>query len=651
MIRLFFLLFLLFFSINVYSNYNNKSLQDYTYSSHENLEEHIRKMAKHCWDLREKNIDSAIRIGKEAFDLALKYKVEKEIPRICNFLGVLYLHYVPDNKTAIPYFHQALETSYKLNDSVQMAYAYNNLGDAFLFTGNRVLALQYAKSSVQIFEKLNHTSGIAYGYTNLGLVYRAEGNYSLALDCFNRVKEMRENVGDKNGVASVLREIALVYQENGQLDQAEAFFEESYQYHLKINNIRYAAYCLSGMADNYYLQKRFQKAYKYYLQAVKLNNERDFSYGQIDNYIGLALVYAQQNKRKQGENILNKALQISASIYNPSKTLKIYKSYGTFYQILKDYKNSTHSLEHFLELSDSILSIQQFDILNEIQSNFVLNQSLKETQQQLKSQKTEEKYLFVISLLMLILIVVFIWRMHAQRKMNQKLKQINESKDKLFSVISHDLKAPFHSLLGFTEILSRNLKNKDYENANKYADIVNRSAGENLKLLNNLLNWSLSQTGRINLNPKSISLEYLFKELKNLFDENANNYGIQLVFSSSIKGKVLLDPDILKIIIGNLISNALKYTEKKGLIQISAWSTSSRIMLSVTDNGLGMTQDMLVKLFDNFQSTTSPGLRNEKGSGLGLILCSELIKIHNGSISVKSELNKGSVFEIEIPRA
>lgn len=646
--RIIFSSLLLIFSISVCANLDVQLNSDY--SSREEMAEHIKQMASRCWSLREKNLDSAILIGKEALDLALKYNVEQEVPRICNFLGVLYLHYMPDNKTAIPYFHQALEIGSQLNDSVQMAYAYNNLGDSFMFTGNLALALQYAEASVQIFEKLQHTSGIAYGYINLAVVYKEEGNYEKSLNYFYKVKEMREAVEDRNGLASVLREIAIVYQRIGELDKSEEFFEMSYQYHMDIKNLRYASFCLSGMAENYYLKNELDEAYDHYIRAIELNDDRKYLYGQIDNYVGLALVYAKQNKRVEGENVLFKALQISNLIGMPSNVLKVYKAYGSFYKILNDYEKATQSLERFLVISDSILSTQQFDILNEIQTNFLVNQSLEETKQQLKYKNIEEKYLFIIISLMLIVSIGFIWRMHSQRKMNRKLKQINKSKDKLFSVISHDLKTPFNSLLGFSEILIEKLENKNYKNATKYATIINRSAEENLKLLTNLLNWSRSQTGRIKFNPQPIFIDLLFKELNDLFEDHAKNYELQLDFSSTVKEEISADLDILKIVLSNLISNALKYTKEKGMVQIKAWDTSSNIFLSVTDNGLGMTNEMLANLFDNTQSQTTLGIRQEKGSGLGLILCSELIKIHKGLISAKSALGKGSVFEIEIPK-
>jgi len=618
------------------------------------MEAYIKQLGDQCWSLREKNQDSSLLIGKEALALAVEFEFKQEIPRLCNFLGVVYLHYLHDYKSAIPYFHQAIEGFLSTKDSIQLAYTYNNLGDAFMFSGNVELALNYAENSLGIFTNLNDTIGLAYGYINLALVYRAEKNYELALEYFNKVREMREKVDDKTGLASVMLELAITHQHKGDLDKAGEVFDEAYQLHLDINNVRYAAYCLNGMADNYYLQKEYDKAYEHFMHSIRLNQQRNYLYGQIDSYIGLALVYAEQNKKKEGETALRQALDISIRLGIPFKILETYETYAKFYRRLNDYKKATESLGQFLSLYDSILSIQQLETFHEIQNNFLVSKRLGIARQELETRRIEEKYLLIIIALTVILAVVFFWRFVTHRKMNLQLQRTNQVKDKLFSVISHDLKTPFNSLVGFSEILKEELEEKDYENAERYAGIINHSAEESLKMLNNLLNWSRTQTGRIEYQPENISIAELFEELDGFFKSEALKYEIKIAFSNSVTEKVYGDINILRIILSNLISNALKYTKEGGLIKVNARRNPALVFIRVEDNGTGMPEETLTSLFDSSKSRSTAGLRNEKGTGLGLIICAEMIKVHKGRIRVESDPDgyregKGSVFEISFP--
>ena len=618
--------------------------------SDNSAEQQIENLASSCWELREQNPDSSIMLGKQALELATETDDMQDAARVCNYIGVVYLHYLFDSKNAIPYFHQALEISMQMGDSVQMAYAYNNLGDAFMLTGNVPLALNYSDKSVEIFTALDNQLGIAYGFINMGLVYRNEKNYVLAIKYLEQAKSIRNNIGDKKGMASVNLELARVYQLQGQLDKALTSYLESYNRHLAINNLRYAAWCLNGMGEVYYLKKDYQNALDAFLKALKLNQVRNHQYGEIDNQLGLALVYAQLGNRVEGELALKRAVNISTGMGLHTSVLETYETMARFYQILNDYQQATENFDRFLLLYDSLLSIQQYDILNEVQNNFDMGQRLSQTKQQLEIKETETKYLVVILFLMLTLIAIVFWKLRSRKATYLKLQSINQTKDKLFSVISHDLKSPFNTLMGFTELLIEELENDKCEHALEYAGYIKQSAEENLNLLNNLLKWSQAQTGRISFKPELVMLNSLFDELSEFFKLEAVKRDIVLSFNSSVANEIEADPSILRIVLINLVSNALKYTPENGEIKVSAYREKERLILVVKDSGIGMSVDMVAKMFDNKTILESKeGLRNEKGTGLGLMLCADLVQIHQGEIRVWSELGAGSIFEIELP--
>lgn len=609
----------------------------------------VKESIDQCWKIRILNSKEAIRIGEEAMIAAKALKLNHEVARLSNFLGVIYIHFLYNTKDGISHLHHALEISMYEKDSVQLGFAYNNLGDAYLLTGNTTLSLEYTETSLRIFENIKDTVGIAYGYINLGSVYRKEGDYEAAIVYFKRAKAYREQIGDPNASQSVLLELAETYHGQGDIERALKIYQESYEYQISINNVLYTGITLNLLGHANEEIGELDKAFDNYSEAIKVFTEIEHQAGLLDAHLGLALVYAKQKSIKKGEEVLNKALEIAFEIDLDAKVLETYKYYSKFYQQLGMYYEASIKSEQFLLLYDSILSVQKFETLNELQKKSFNEFNHRLTEQALKASKLKETYLFIIVLLMLTIVIGSIWRVRVNRKMNLNLKSLNYTKDKLFSVISHDLKNPFNSLLGFSEILIENIENKDYENIGKYAEIINYSAEENLKLLTNLLNWSRSQTGQIRYQPSCFSFDKLLKEIQNLFQIEADKLGINLVFNLSVRENINADSDILRIILNNLISNAFKYTNEDGKIEVFAEIKQNKLIIKIIDNGIGMSKKTKAQLFNSTQLKSIDGLRKEKGTGLGLMICAELIALHKGDIKVLSELGYGSTFIISIP--
>lgn len=610
----------------------------------------VKESIDQCWKIRIINSKEAIRIGEEAMIAAKALKLNHEVARLSNFLGVIYIHFLYNTKDGISHLHHALEISMYEKDSVQLGFAYNNLGDAYLLTGNTTLSLEYTETSLKIFENIKDTVGIAYGYINLGSVYRKEGDYEAAIVYFERAKAYREQIGDPNASQSVLLELAETYHGQGDIERALRIYQESYEYQISINNVLYTGITLNLLGHANEEIGELDKAYDNYSEAIKVFTKIEYQAGLLDAHLGLALVYAKQKSIKKGEEVLNKALEIAFELDLDAKVLETYKYYSKFYQHLGMYHEASVKSEQFLLLYDSILSVQKFETLNELQKKSFNEFNHRLTEQALKASKLKETYLFIIVLLMLTIVIGSIWRVRVNRKMNLNLKSLNYTKDKLFSVISHDLKNPFNSLLGFSEILIENIENKDYENIGKYAEIINYSAEENLKLLTNLLNWSRSQTGQIRYQPSCFSFDKLLKEIQNLFQIEADKLGINLVFNLSVRENINADSDILRIILNNLISNAFKYTNEDGKIEVFAEIKQDKLIIKIIDNGIGMSKKTKAQLFNSTQLKSIDGLRKEKGTGLGLMICAELIALHKGDIKVLSELGYGSTFIISIPQ-
>ncbi|MDD3052288.1 MAG: PAS domain-containing sensor histidine kinase [Candidatus Cloacimonetes bacterium] len=236
------------------------------------------------------------------------------------------------------------------------------------------------------------------------------------------------------------------------------------------------------------------------------------------------------------------------------------------------------------------------------------------------------------------------------KKAELELRELNVSKDKFFSIIAHDLKNPFNTIIGFSEILKEQIQKGDYNEIGYLADSINNSAVQTYGLLENLLEWANSQRNKIIFDPININLKELFVvESGSLFDMAAKkNIELKNLLPDNLF--ITADKNMIRTILRNLISNAVKFTPKNGRIEISAIIKDNYIEIAVSDNGIGMTEKIRVSLFKIDANLSTPGTENEKGTGLGLILCKEFVEKHGGKIWVESESGKGSVFRFTLPK-
>ena len=231
----------------------------------------------------------------------------------------------------------------------------------------------------------------------------------------------------------------------------------------------------------------------------------------------------------------------------------------------------------------------------------------------------------------------------------QELRELNATKDKFFSIIAHDLKNPFNTMMGFTELLLDNLEDYDQDKLREFIGILSETSKQSYALLENLLEWSRSQTGRIQIAPENVDLHELVKENVNLLQNHASKKKIKLVNDVAHHFNVYADANMVRTVIRNLISNAIKYTREEGSITASATETKGMVEVSITDTGIGIKPENLKKLFRIDANYSTKGTADEGGTGLGLILCKEFINKNKGEIWVESEFGKGSVFKFTLP--
>lgn len=233
---------------------------------------------------------------------------------------------------------------------------------------------------------------------------------------------------------------------------------------------------------------------------------------------------------------------------------------------------------------------------------------------------------------------------------NKELKELNEAKDKFFSIIAHDLRSPYQGLMGVVNILLNEYDTMPRETAKDYLGLLNRSVKAQYNLLEDLLSWSKIQSGKMKCIPRKINLlDGINSAISNLVP-NARNKGINVEVNINKYLSVSADPDMFNLLVRNLFSNAIKFTGNNGKIEILTGNLSNEIYVEIKDSGIGIEKENIDKLFRMDVSFSMPGTNSEKGSGLGLLLCKEILDKHNGKIWVESKFGKGSSFKFIFPK-
>ncbi len=231
----------------------------------------------------------------------------------------------------------------------------------------------------------------------------------------------------------------------------------------------------------------------------------------------------------------------------------------------------------------------------------------------------------------------------------QRLSQVNASKDQLFSVISHDLKRPFSTLLGFSDLLLKNFDVYDDDKKVQYIRKIYQTSENTFRLLDNLLNWTKLQFNDLHCKPESVDLTHAIVENIAFIKNCANTKEIQITHTVPAQAQVWVDPNMLSVILLNLLSNAVKFTEPKGRIQVSVTQGFDEVCIQVSDSGQGIEPENMKKLFDPTTYYSTMGTALEKGSGIGLSLCKEFAEKNNGRLSATSTPGAGSCFCLHLP--
>ena len=401
--------------------------------------------------------------------------------------------------------------------------------------------------------------------------------------------------------------------------------------------------------------------------AVKDINTNIYSINRVMQNVFSAKTAEELNKSiwliQNSDSLINKKFEIVNERFLGDKLIidNFYKTYSTWKEsrdgVIEIVKNRdiSETAEIAIVKEDELIESLKKEAL--IITDYAQNRADYFYQEAIETQKTGQIILISVIFLLLSLSVI-IARIIGNRlsEINNeiyeseiKIRTISATKDKLYSIIAHDLKSPFNSMLGFSELLIENIRTYPVEKSEEFIQQINLTVRHTHNLLENLLLWIKSSNGKIEFKKENIILNSLINDVMKGLISSAKMKNITLINSLSDNLIVFADKNMLETILRNLIQNAIKFTNSGGKVETNAVSDQGMIKFTISDNGVGMNEETRDRLFSVDTNTSTIGTAKENGSGLGLILCKEFVERHGGKIWVEGETGKGSIFYFTIP--
>jgi len=616
---------------------------------------------------------SAFEKSKQYAEKALKLATEKKITeteiRANQTIGALFT-LAGDYTSALRFDNQSLKISLSVNDSSCMADGYNSVANDYYDLGEYDEAYFYFTTSYRIASAIKDSLKMTISLHNVGRVFKELGQYERAMNHLELSKKISERIKDKEGIAYSDDEIGDVLLRRGEYDSALQTLMSSLKRTKQLKEYILEPKTLTKIANVYLHKGDYEKALAYYDTTDAFHTKTGNRFGKAEVELGRGLVYMKQNKYAEAQASISRSAFIAQEINARILEIQCYNHLSTLWEMKGDYKKSLYFFKRFKVLEDSLFSqetqakLLRDQIRFETESKDSQIAALSEQQAQQKGELRKQEFIsniLVVVMALSVILLVTVYRSGQRRrqinslllqhqedmeKRSEELERLNQVKDKFFSIISHDLRSPINALAGMLNLMDKGAVSA--EDMPKHINELKGRFNHTRTLLNNLLDWTLLQMDKLNLQATRINIQKIVDENILLLGATQDKQ-IALNNEVPVETFAFADSNTVNLVIRNLMTNSMKFTNDGGIVTISAIKKDSQLVISVKDNGIGMKQEILSILFDKTAPYTTRGTANEKGTGLGLILCKEFVEKNGGKIWVESEEGKGSTFWFTLP--
>ncbi len=597
--------------------------------------------------------------------------------------------YLRDSKpdAAIEYGKAALAIAQRIKDSKREGLLMDLIGQGYDQKGDIANAIAYFNGSFRIANERHDINAIAGIKLNLGACYTDVGNFKLGVSAYKSAVDYYAQINDKKLLcrSEVFLSDAL-YKSNNP-DSSLFYLEKAKPLSIELSGYL-LHYIYTNFAECYFLKGNYKLARENVTLAMGLSEKLNDLYALSADYLVLAKVYLAQNDYKNAELYVKKGYEIAIETQIRENLIDSYKIFSSVYEKQGKYQEALKYKSLFIITKDSLESALNDYILQDYE-----NEKRDETFAMMKADELSknaelrrQKYIivfFVFALIMFIGITIYIFYSRItlkkanieieliNRELNNKQKEIiaqneilirsNEQislqsedikklsnlKDRLFSIISHDLRSPLNSLQTVLSLfLDGNLSQDKFQTI--VPNLV-KGVSTTSDLVENLLHWSKSQLTGATIVSIQFDINLIAQRQIILFEKQASDKQIELINEIRASTLVFADIDMIDLVLRNLVANAIKFCLPNRKITISASQTEEYVTVNVNDEGIGISTENIQKVFQDKERFSTRGTANEAGTGLGLLLCKDFIEKNNGTIGVESKLSVGTRFWFTLP--
>lgn len=571
-----------------------------------------------CWEMTEYSPDSALYYCELGEQSALALENDSILTRA--YLGnSVALSYKGMHADAIQKSFEALKLAESRNDTLSMADAVNNIGIDLYYQGEFEEAIKYYRLYAQYSQATNNQKQYANALNNIATIESETGNKEKEVALYREAIAVFQQIEDGEGIANTSLNLAITLTESENYDQAHLYYQNSYAYFNENDLTAAKSESLTFWGESLYRAGRYQQALQKCRQSLAIS---------VPSNIELQQMFAYDLLHK----VFSKLGRYDSAYYYQGKHQEMYNR-----------ERDTEKAKLVQELKVAYETEQKEQEIAQLEQD----NKLKEFESSRRRQY--QIFLGVTSVLLIMAVGLLYSRSQIKSKVNKELAASNHAKDRLFSVISHDLKSPISSFNTITTNLTNHWDHVDKDQLKKYVETLRDSSREVQDMMDNLMRWALSQTGGLNCKKQKINLNHLLHDVTSQLNTAIHQKKLSIRNQLTGSEKVYADEGFLKIVLRNLVDNAIKYTPEGKSITIDYKTAGTSDFIEITDEGVGISAENAPKLFD---PDTLLDIQNSvrRGTGIGLKLCKELMDKMGGSVSVRSELGKGSTFILELKK-
>lgn len=564
---------------------------------------------------------------------------------------------------ALTQHENAISISIARKDSILLAQSKNYLGRLYLETGNLADAFENFAQARLIFEHYKNQAGMSEVYLSLSDLFKSQHDYSNGLEMASQAISLKKQLGDVNGVIASLSVLAEIYRLTGDFAQAETSYREAESLASDIEDEADLAIVKLGLGELYLesgsLSKAESEAFRADNIITRLSNPSFLS----RSTLLLGRIFLKKKNFQQAETYFLKTLEVSSRLRQLTTYMEVNFYLARLHELTGRDESAARFESQYRLLNDSIrnnelaLEAEKFNFQLDIERRDQENELLKATEQKneatIKFQKTVNfGAMLVIGLILFF--SYFLWQSSKARKrvnkklsvQNQQLVTMNEEKDALMGIVAHDLKTPFSNIKSILELLPEfgSLTSKQLE----FTNLINTSSLQGLDLIDELLDAHELEAQR-KANLKLIEIESVLHERIEHFRPIASSKGITLTIDAKSKITLKTDADWLSRILDNLISNAIKFSQRESEVKVSTGTNDNQLWIAIKDQGPGFSEEDKSKVFQKFKKLSARPTGGETSNGLGLSIVKTLVERLNGTIALLSNKGHGSEFIIRLP--